>query len=40
MALSADKIATVAPAEKPFKLFDAHGLYLLVNPLMAANIGD
>lgn len=32
MPLSEQVIAELAPAEKPYKLFDAHGLYLLVNP--------
>lgn len=32
MALSEQVIAEFAQAEKPYKRFDAHGLYLLVNP--------
>ncbi|MNN62999.1 hypothetical protein D3C81_1783400 [compost metagenome] len=32
MSLSDTKIRNTQPASKPFKLADAQGLYLLVNP--------
>ncbi|MFS2221389.1 Arm DNA-binding domain-containing protein, partial [Pantoea sp. B65] len=32
MSLSDAKIRTLKPSSKPFKVFDSHGLYLLVNP--------
>lgn len=32
MSLSDAKIRSIKPSDKPFKLTDSHGLYLLVNP--------
>jgi hypothetical protein len=32
MSLSDTKIRSIKPSDKPFKLTDSHGLYLLVNP--------
>ena len=32
MSLSDAKIRSIKPLDKPFKLTDSHGLYLLVNP--------
>ena len=32
MSLSDAKIRTIKPSDKPFKLTDSQGLYLLVNP--------
>lgn len=32
MALSHEMIAAATPTERPFKLFDGHGVYLIVNP--------
>jgi hypothetical protein len=32
MSLSIERIASVKPGEKPVKLFDGHGLYLLCHP--------
>ena len=32
MSLSDAKIRSIKPFDKPFKLTDSHGLYLLVNP--------
>ncbi|MCR6679587.1 Arm DNA-binding domain-containing protein, partial [Escherichia marmotae] len=32
MSLSDAKIRTIKPSDKPLKLTDSHGLYLLVNP--------
>ncbi|EIR3509687.1 integrase arm-type DNA-binding domain-containing protein [Salmonella enterica] len=32
MSLSDEKIRSIKPSDKPFKLTDSHGLYLLVNP--------
>ncbi|EIM8973647.1 DUF4102 domain-containing protein, partial [Salmonella enterica] len=32
MSLSDAKIRSTKPSDKPFKLADSHGLYLLVNP--------
>ncbi|CNH34429.1 integrase [Yersinia intermedia] len=32
MSLNDTKIRSLKPSEKPFKVSDSHGLYLLVNP--------
>lgn len=32
MSLNETKIRSLKPSEKPFKVSDSHGLYLLVNP--------
>lgn len=32
MSLNDTKIRSLKPSAKPFKVFDSHGLYLLVNP--------
>lgn len=32
MSLTDAKIRTLKPSDKPFKVSDSHGLYLLVNP--------
>ncbi len=32
MSLSDAKIRSIKPSDKPFKLTDSHGLYLLINP--------
>lgn len=32
MSLNDSKIRKLKPSEKPFKVSDSHGLYLLVNP--------
>ncbi|EKT1936612.1 DUF4102 domain-containing protein, partial [Salmonella enterica] len=32
MSLSDAKIRSIKPLDKPFKLTESHGLYLLVNP--------
>lgn len=32
MSLNDTQIRSLKPSEKPFKISDSHGLYLLVNP--------
>ncbi|CAI0727260.1 Uncharacterised protein [Serratia entomophila] len=32
MSLNDTKIRSLKPSEKPFKVSDYHGLYLLINP--------
>ena len=36
MSLSDAKIRTLKPTDKPFKVSDSHGLYLLIKPMTAA----
>ena len=32
MSLNDTKICSLKPSDKPFKVFDSHNLYLLINP--------